>query len=656
MKKSAKIALGAVLCAAAAAAGAYFGDAVYFDGRFPYRTSLNGVDISCMTADEARAALEASYADYHLEVRGRDGLTEDILGSEVGLVPVPDRSFEEMVGGTDPYTWPVSLFRSTELTAQIEGSYDEGSLSQRVRSLAVLSPENVRLPKDAGVVYEDGRYVVREDDGALPDGVKIRSLVTDALKGFGGTVDLEDAGVYRLPEVTEDDPVLQREAEAMNAYAGTVIDLPVGGDSEKIDGSVYQSWFAVDDDGRIVIGEDGRASLDHDRIAEYVDRLAEQYDTYMKPHDFITTGGEKITIENANYGWQIDRRSTASLLAEAVDNGESGEIEPVYLHTARSHGEKDYGDSYVEIDLDAQRVYVYVDGEIAVETDCVSGKAIGGAATPPGMFSVFSMMRNAVLRGEGYASPVSYWMPFNRNIGLHDANWRGRFGGDLYVNGGSHGCVNLPVSVAGQVYANVQNGTPVIVYGGLDREGAAAYNRAKANGEVQSVYEFIRGKEAAEKAEEQKAERLAAREAAEKEKAEREQAEKEKAEKEALARAEKEEADKAGESTAAAQPEKTQAAPAGTAAPAAPAVRPAPAAPQQPPAVAAALAQANAAQAAYDQAQATLGAAQAAAAAAPGDAAIQAVVEAARSQADQAKQTLDAANLAAYEAALAAGQ
>ena len=50
---------------------------------------------------------------------------------------------------------------------------------------------------------------------------------------------------------------------------------------------------------------------------------------------------------------------------------------------------------------------------------------------------------------------MKYWMPFNGGIGLHDASWRSKFGGEIYKNSGSHGCVNLPRSVAETIYNNI---------------------------------------------------------------------------------------------------------------------------------------------------------------------------------------------------------
>ena len=71
---------------------------------------------------------------------------------------------------------------------------------------------------------------------------------------------------------------------------------------------------------------------------------------------------------------------------------------------------------------------------------------------------------DAVLRGEDYATPVKYWMPFAGDVGMHDASWRKSFGGNIYKTNGSHGCINLPTSVAKTIYNTIEKGWPVLVY------------------------------------------------------------------------------------------------------------------------------------------------------------------------------------------------
>ena len=101
----------------------------------------------------------------------------------------------------------------------------------------------------------------------------------------------------------------------------------------------------------------------------------------------------------------------------------------------------------MEVNLTAQHLFFYKDGKLLVESDFVSGNAARGWSTPSGAYPLTYKERNATLNGEGYSTPVSYWMPFNGGIGLHDASWRSSFGGTIYKTNGSHGCINLPPPV-----------------------------------------------------------------------------------------------------------------------------------------------------------------------------------------------------------------
>ena len=118
----------------------------------------------------------------------------------------------------------------------------------------------------------------------------------------------------------------------------------------------------------------------------------------------------------------------------------------------------------MEIDLGKQHLYLYVEGELILESDFVSGNASRGWNTPAGVFGLTYKTTNAVLRGENYATPVSYWMPFNGNIGMHDATWRNSFGGEIYLTNGSHGCINLPYENAKVIYEYVYTGFPIVCY------------------------------------------------------------------------------------------------------------------------------------------------------------------------------------------------
>ena len=171
-----------------------------------------------------------------------------------------------------------------------------------------------------------------------------------------------------------------------------------------------------------------------------------------------------MTISNGAYGWKIDTEGEVAQLLEDIKSGKSVEREPVYSQTANSHGENDYGNSYVEINLTSQHLFVYKNGSLVVDSDFVSGNLSKGHGSPTGAFSVTYTTTDAVLRGEDYATPVKYWMPFNGGVGFHDASWQPTFGGSRYLTNGSHGCVNMPPEMAGKLFDLISAGTPVVVH------------------------------------------------------------------------------------------------------------------------------------------------------------------------------------------------
>ena len=68
------------------------------------------------------------------------------------------------------------------------------------------------------------------------------------------------------------------------------------------------------------------------------------------------------------YGWKINNSEEVAQILDDLKAGKKVEREPVYAQTANSHGENDYGNSYVEINLTAQHLFLYKDGVLVTES------------------------------------------------------------------------------------------------------------------------------------------------------------------------------------------------------------------------------------------------------------------------------------------------
>ena len=227
---------------------------------------------------------------------------------------------------------------------------------------------------------------------------------------------------------------------------------------ETLDASALASWMTSTDDHTL--------TFDEEKVRSYVSGLAEKYNTVGKPRRFVTSYKVPITLYKGNYGWKLDEDGTARMLREAVSKPGRRTIVPGWSQEGWDYNgiNTDIGDSYVEVDLNAQKVWLYQNGRQILETGCVSGTLGTERETPGGVYYVFYKQSPAVLNGPDYSSPVNFWMPFNGGVGLHDAPWRGTFGGEIYKTDGSHGCINLPYDAAETMYKTVTIGYPVVCY------------------------------------------------------------------------------------------------------------------------------------------------------------------------------------------------
>lgn len=436
----------------------YVGVGIYYNKRFLPNVSINGVNVSGLTTEQAQKKLGDETRSYILTLQTRDNTSEKIYGTDIDLWLNCGDLLEEMLKEQMPMSWGLHLIKHTDNTIQAMVKYDEVLLKNKINELPCLNKVKMTAPVDAHITYEEGKglTIVPEELGNEIDIEKMYEKVEEAVSSLQEELSLNDAGIYVAPEVYQDDPALNEKIERWNKYLATTITYKFGETTEVLDGSIFYDWMAEDNNGNI--------SFDDEQIAEFVKGLAKKYNTAYRSKTLKTSYGPTVTISEGFYGWKIDQAAEAEQLKTELMACESVEREPIYSQTAASHTEPDYGDTYVEINLTAQHLYFYKEGNLVIDTDFVSGNISKGNGTPPGAYALTYKQRNATLKGADYSSDVSYWMPFNGNIGMHDSSWRSKYGGDIYKRSGSHGCVNLPASAAQVIFENIEKGMPVLCY------------------------------------------------------------------------------------------------------------------------------------------------------------------------------------------------
>ena len=455
--KTTKTILGVLIGCAALLVIAYGIGVFYYSGHFLSGTEINGVDCSGKTVAQAEKSIESQIASYQLVLKEREDKSETISASQINMQYISDGGVQELKDQQNPFLWFLSFVRHQNYTMSANISYDEEALSTAVGSLECFKDENVVQPTDAHLEVQDGQYViVEETQGNALDKDKVTEAVKKAIDGGETLLDLDQAGCYIEPSVLSTDENLAKQRDEGNKLLTVTITIDFSDRQEVINGDVMKDWLTTD--------EAGNVDLDQTKVREYVQQLQYEYDTFGSSREFQTSSGETITVSGGDYGWLIAPNDTTSKIIEAIKSGQSQTIEPEYTYTGYCRDTNDIGNTYVEISLDQQHMWFYKDGQLIVSTDVVTGCHNKGWDTHTGVYAIMYKERDATLVGEGYNSAVSYWMPFYANVGIHDASWRSSFGGSIYINNGSHGCVNTPTENAATIYNNIEKGVPVVVY------------------------------------------------------------------------------------------------------------------------------------------------------------------------------------------------
>ena len=436
------------------------------ENRFVKGTEVNGIGISGMTVEEAVTQIESFYnGGYTLTLTERGGKTEEIKGSQIGFkVTVPEglQGILDQQNATGRNYGP-SVDNSHEMV--MANTCDTELLNSVIDGLSCVSGSGITVTANAYITaYAEGTpfSIVEEVYGNNLDLEKTRTAIRQAVEAGAEELDLEAAGCYAAVTVTADNEQLKAQCAVMNQCREMNITYLFGNERRVLDGETICSWISLQEDGTIAV--------DEVKAAAYVAELAAAYDTAGTTRTFRTASGTDVQLTGP-YGWKIDQAAETAALIGVIQTGQSQNREPVYAQTAASRIESDWGGTYVEVDMGGQHVYMVKDHTLVWDAPCVTGNVSKNYTTPEGIYSIAYKQTDRILRGakkaDGtyeYESHVNYWMPFNGGIGLHDADWRGSFGGSIYRTNGSHGCINLPPSSTPALYELIEKGTPVICH------------------------------------------------------------------------------------------------------------------------------------------------------------------------------------------------
>ena len=435
----------------------YFIGVIFFSNHYLINTQINGIDVSLNNIDEAKLKIAKEIGNYELQLNERNGMQESISGKDINLKYTgKSEELKEIHKKQNNFLWIISIFIGNNIEEDLF-EYDEDKLLNIINNLTCINGPNIIGPINPSFHYNGLEYEVTDE----VHGNKVNAdLTTKAIKKFinngNKKLDLDKQNCYENPKYTADSKKVQETKIILDKYVSAKIVYDFGEQTESVDGQLIDKWISLNDDLDV--------EFNMDSIREYINNLCQKYNTVGIEREFNTSTGKRIKIKDGSYGWKINAIEETNDLIENIKKGQNIIKEPVYSQKAMSRDKNDIGNTYVEVNITKQHLWFYKKGKLITQGDIVTGNINRGNATALGIYPLNYKQKNATLKGFGYSSDVKYWMPFNGNIGIHDASWRNSFGGNIYKSNGTHGCVNTPQYLAKTIYEEIESGVPIICY------------------------------------------------------------------------------------------------------------------------------------------------------------------------------------------------
>lgn len=421
---------------------------------FQYKTYINGVECSFLNLNSTAKKLEQNMANSEIKLLFADDKEYTCLGAFFELKVDNEDELKNIM---------YSQKGEEEKEYNIENLYtlNEDKVKEYLLSLSVFHETNVRKPENAYLeLNKDNQLVIKPEkygnELSLDTAYK---YMIKSLKSGNTVIDFKQI-TNITPKILSTNEELNKEKDYINKVLSSRIEYKLSNDKTYVlDADIMKDWIYRNEEGFYNIDLDGN-------VPKFVEKLNDKASYTLSSTEFKATGLGKIKVPfgRATYA-DLNTDKEIKRIKEQLVKGEKITFDPIYNPLP------DYLniDTYVEIDLSRQKVWMYVNGKRIVSTSCVTGNVAGGYATPPGIFYLTYKTTDTYLEGYNgdgskYSSHVNYWMPFNGGIGLHDALWRGSFGGNIYMTNGSHGCVNLPYSAAKTIYNYIDTSIPIILY------------------------------------------------------------------------------------------------------------------------------------------------------------------------------------------------
>lgn len=473
-KRRKKIIVASALAVVLVALGAVSGTAMYYQNRVLPGTTVAGENVSGKTRAEFAKWLESKESATNVTVK-IEQVEESRKLSDYGVtIDAKDTQKQVFAPNANFFHRVAGLFNSRSVEPKLNVS--KASLEENYVALneALGSPA-----VNASVAFKDdeGKFAITKS--VLGTGVAKNTLesnltkVAKTLKSATVTLDSEEL----LPKI--DDERAGEVAAKANAFIESVVAITDEGETISPDVNRRATWVKIEttDDDENPIAD---PTINEAEVKTWLDEVIANANQPMEPalKNVNSRGEVKAVVEEGQRGFTVNNGEEVfkNLLAalgehKAFEGTFSYDItEPEVNTRLIADGAENLiymaapGEKWIDLNLSSASVTAY-EGATPVIGPIPIVPGAPGMETVSGMFKVWlkvpsQTMSGTNLDGSRYSTPGVPWvLYFHGDYAFHGAPWRGSFGWS--GPGGSHGCVNMPVPSAQELYEWAPIGTVV---------------------------------------------------------------------------------------------------------------------------------------------------------------------------------------------------
>jgi lipoprotein-anchoring transpeptidase ErfK/SrfK len=493
MKMKKKIGLAVVLALIVAGIGlflAYYNTSnrnVWFDN-----TVINGVDVSGQTLEQSKETLTKALNDYTLNVKGRNNGKFSLKGEDIQFkLTLSDKINQLFKNVHNKIAFP---YAHSKYKVDYSVSYDKSAVAQAIdESEIVNGSDNYEIvnPRSAFIMYDEKKHDLVVSSGI--DGNKIvkkefKAAVNSAIGRAVKTLSIDDntkySNIYKNAKATVSKKDLQKVLPEYRELAMKFIKWDMGDNiTEELNPQEIADMLSY---------KDGKVLWNDEKITEWTEAFAQKYKTVGTKRTYKSHTGAMLSTAEGDYGFRLEWDKTLAQVKKALKKKMDQSDVDAYAKKADDDTKKaitvslkpiwyskgyklnlenkaeDWNSTrYFEVDMKEQKAYFIQNGKVVYSTNCITGKPEGKRKTTTGAYWIKQRQLHRVLKGDGYSTPVTYWVRITwTGTGFHAAPWQswGSWSPSYYLSRGSHGCVNLPGDAAVKIYNLAQYGDMVFMH------------------------------------------------------------------------------------------------------------------------------------------------------------------------------------------------